>query len=138
LASIARITKNIAAAAGIPEDRAPIVKASETEFTPATYNDPKLTERLASTLEKTLGADNVVKWPPIMGAEDFGRFSLDNQIPSAMLWLGAVDPAKVEASKKSGKPLPSLHSSLFEPLPEPTLRTGVKAMTAAVLDLMKK
>jgi amidohydrolase len=138
LASIARITKNIAAAAGIPDDRAPIVKVSDTEVTPATYNDPKLTERLAGTFEKTLGASNVVKWPPIMGSEDFGRFSLDNQIPSCMFWLGAVDPVKVEASKKSGKPLPSLHSSLFEPLPEPTLRTGVRAMTAAVLELMKK
>ena len=52
--------------------------------------------------------------------------------------IRAIEPAKVEASKKSGKPLPSLHSSLFEPLPEPTLRTGVKAMTAAVLELMKK
>ena len=138
LASIARITKNIAAAAGIPEDRAPIVKVSDTEVTPATYNDPKLTERLAGAFEKTLGASNVVRWPPIMGSEDFGNFSLDNQIPSCMFWLGAVEPAKVETSKKSGKPLPSLHSSLFEPLPEPTLRTGVKAMTAAVLELMKK
>src|SRR5216684_2354544 len=36
LASIERITKNIAAAAGIPEDRAPIVKVSDTEVTPAT------------------------------------------------------------------------------------------------------
>jgi len=47
-------------------------------------------------------------------------------------------PEKIAASRKSGKPLPSLHSSLFEPLPEPTLRTGVKAMTTAVLELMKK
>ena len=138
LASIERITKNIAAAAGIPDDRAPIVKVSDTEVTPATYNDPKLTERLAGAFQKTLGAENVVKWPPIMGSEDFGRFSLDNTIPSCMFWLGAVEPAKVEAARKSGKPLPSLHSSLFQPLPEPTLRTGVKAMTAAVLELMKK
>ena len=138
LASISRITKNIAAAAGIPEDRAPIVKVSDTEVTPATYNDPQLTERLAGAFEKMLGANNVVRWPPIMGSEDFGRFSLDNQIPSCMFWLGAVDPVTVEASRKSGKPLPSLHSSLFEPLPEPTLRTGIKAMTTAVLELMKK
>jgi len=138
LASIERITKNIAAAAGIPDDRAPIVKVSDTEVTPATYNDPKLTERLAGAFQKTLGAENVVKWPPIMGSEDFGRFSLDNTIPSCMFWLGAVEPAKVEAARKSGKPLPSLHSSLFQPLPEPTLRTGVKAMTAAVLELTKK
>jgi len=138
LSAIARIAKNTAAAAGIPEDRLPIVKAIETEFTPATYNDPKLTERLAGVFQKALGSDNVVNWPPIMGAEDFGHFSLDKQIPSAMFWLGAVDPAKVAESKRTGKPLPSLHSSLFEPLPEPTLRTGVKAMTSAVLELMKK
>jgi hippurate hydrolase len=34
--------------------------------------------------------------------------------------------------------LPSLHSALFAPLPEPALRTGIKAMTSAALDLMKK
>lgn len=138
LASIERITKSIAAAAGIPDDRAPIVKVNETEYTPATYNDPQFTERLARVFERTLGKDNVFRAPPVMGAEDFGRFSLDQQIPSSMFWLGTVDPAKVAESRKTGKPLPSLHSSLFAPLPEPTLRTGVKAMTAAVLDLMKK
>ncbi len=138
LASIERITKNIAAAAGIPDDRAPIVKTSETEMTPALYNDPQLTERVAKTLQKTLGAENVVQIPPIMASEDFGRFSLDHQIPSLLFNLGAVEPAKVAASKQSGKPLPSLHSSLFAPLPEPTLRTGVKAMTSVVLELMKK
>ena len=138
LASIERITKNIAAAAGIPDDRAPLVKVSETEMTPALYNDPQLTERVAKTLQKTLGAENVVQIPPVMASEDFGHYSLDHQIPSLLFNLGAIEPAKVAASKQSGKPLPSLHSSLFAPLPEPTLRTGVKAMTAAVLELMKK
>lgn len=139
LAAIERITKNIALAAGIPEDRAPIVKISETEFTPAAYNDPALTERMASLFQKTLGAENVVKMPPVMASEDFGRYGLDgHQIPTFMFWLGAVDPAKVANSKRTGTPLPSLHSSLFEPLPEPTIRTGVKAMTSAVLELMKK
>src|SRR2546421_2883659 len=82
LASIERITINIAAAAGIPEDRAPTVKVSDTEVTPALYNDPQLSERVARTLEKTIGVDNVVKAPPIMASEDFGRYSLDHQIPS--------------------------------------------------------
>lgn len=136
LASIDRITKNVALAAGVPEDRLPIVKVIENEIAPATYNDPQLSERLAHAFERALGAQNVVKTGPVMGSEDFGHLSLDHKIPAVMFWLGAVDPAKVEASKKSGKPLPSLHSSLFEPLPEPTLRTGVKAMTSAVLDLM--
>jgi amidohydrolase len=138
LASIERITKGTAIAAGIPADRAPIVKVSESEVTAATYNDPALTERLASVFVKVLGAENVVKMNPIMGSEDFGYLSLDQKIPSAMFWLGAVDPAKVKQSKETGAPLPSLHSALFAPLPEPTLRTGVKAMTSVVLELMKK
>ena len=138
LASIDRITKGVASAAGVPEDRMPIVKVIENEIAPSTYNNPELAERLARAFERTLGAQNVIKSPPIMASEDFGNLSLNHQIPSVMFWLGAVDPAKVEASRKSGKPLPSLHSSLFEPLPEPTLRTGVKAMTAAVLEIMQK
>ena len=138
LASIERITKGIALAAGIPEDRAPIVKFSETQVTAATYNDPQLTERLVTTFVAVLGADNVVRLPPVMMSEDFGYLSLEQKIPASMFTLGAVDPAKVKASKENGTALPSLHSALFYPLPEPTLRTGVKAMTSAALDLMKK
>ena len=137
LAAIERITKGIALAAGIPDDRAPIVKVSETEVTAATYNEPQLTERLAATFRRALGDENVIKVAPIMASEDFGYLSLDQKIPSTIFWLGAVDPAKVKQSKETGTPLPSLHSALFAPLPEPTLRTGVKAMTSAVLELMK-
>ena len=138
LASIERIAKGVAMAAGVPEDRAPIVKVIESENAPSLYNDPALTERVAAAIGRTIGNDNVIKAPPLMASEDFGGFSLDHQIPSVMFWLGAVDPVKVEASRQSGKPLPSLHSSLFAPLPEPTLRAGIKAMTGVVLELMKK
>lgn len=138
LAAIERITKGIALAAGIPEDRAPIVKVSEVEVTSATYNDPQLTERLALVFTRALGESNVVKVAPIMASEDFGYLGLDQKIPSVIFWLGAVDPEKVNQSKATGVALPSLHSALFAPVPEPTLRTGVKAMTSAVLDLMKK
>jgi hippurate hydrolase len=138
LASIERIAKGLALAAGVPEDRAPILKVIESENSPATYNDPALSERIAAAIGRTIGNDNVVKAQPLMVSEDFGYFSLDHQIPAFMFWLGAVEPARVEAATKSGKPLPSLHSSLFEPLPEPTLRIGIKGMTAAVLELMKK
>jgi hippurate hydrolase len=138
LASIERIAKGIAVAAGMPEGREPIVKISETEVTAATYNDPQLTERLVSVFAKALGPDNVIKQPPVMGSEDFGYLGLDQQIPATMFWLGAVDPAKARQSRETGTPLPSLHSALFAPLPEPTLRTGIKAMTLAVLELMKE
>lgn len=139
LTSIERIAKGVAMAAGVPAERLPVVEVSRTESAPATYNKPELTERLAGALRTALGGDNVVTWPPIMGSEDFGRFALDgNQIPAFMFWLGAADPAMLEANKRRGVPPPGLHSSLFAPLPEPAIKTGVKAMTAAVLDLVGK
>ena len=137
LASIKRIAKHTALAAGVPENRAPIVNV--TEGSGATYNDPALSQRVATAMEKTLGAQNVVKLPPFMVSEDFSNYSLEgHQIPTMMFWLGAVDPETMAKSKQTGSPLPSLHSGLFQPLPEPTIRTGIKAMTSAVLELMKK
>lgn len=136
LASIERIVKGVAFTAGIPEDRAPIVKISEG--TGSTYNEPQLIDRLVVAFKHALGEENVVKMPPMMASEDFGYFSMDQKIPATIFWLGASDPAKVAQSRETGVPLPGLHSALFAPVPEPTLRTGVKAMTSAVLELMKK
>ncbi|MBI4428306.1 MAG: amidohydrolase [Ignavibacteriales bacterium] len=137
LSSIERITKNIAEAAGVPGDRMPLINFHEDEFTPATYNSPELTRRLEGALQKSLGTENVVRKDPVMGAEDFGRFSLGGSIPICMIWLGAVDPEKVARAKKDGTTLPSLHSPLFAPLPEPTIRTGVKTLMTSVIELMK-
>lgn len=138
LAGIERVTRGIALAAGIPDNLAPIVNVS-TEGTIATYNDPSLTERLAKVFVKALGQENVVTTPQIMASEDFAYYSLEgHKIPSLIFWVGAVDPAKVKQSRESGVQLPTLHSALFAPLPEPTIRTGIKAMTSAVLELMKK
>jgi len=53
-----------------------------------------------------------------------------------MFWLGTVDPARFRDHQRTAKPLPALHSSLFLPVLEPTLKTGVTAMTAAVLALL--
>jgi hippurate hydrolase len=52
--------------------------------------------------------------------------------------FGAVDSAKIAEFKQADKELPTLHSSKFAPVPEPTIRTGVIGMTTAVLELMKK
>jgi len=136
LASIERIVKAAAASAGIPEDRAPIIKVSEG--TTSTYNDPKLLEQLMPALQRDLGKENVVQTPPIMASEDFGYLSLDQKIPATIIWLGASDPQKVKAYRETGASIPGLHSALFAPIPEPTLRTGVKATASAVMELLKK
>jgi hippurate hydrolase len=138
LAAIERIAKGCAMAAGIPKELEPIVEV-EKEFTPAMYNNPDLTKRITAVFQKTFGADNFETRPATMGGEDFSEFSLpDHSIPALQFSLGAVAPAKVAESRKTGTPLPSLHSSKFAPVPEPTIKTGVIAMTSAVLELMKK
>ncbi len=139
LAAIDQIAKGCAMAAGIPPDRAPIVSVAKDQFTPATYNNPELTKRLLAVWKKTLGSENVEIVDATMGGEDFSEYSLpDHSIPAVDFHVGAVDPAKIAEFKQAGKELPSLHSSKFAPVPEPTIRLGIVAMTAAVLELMKK
>ena len=139
LADIERTARGIALAAGVPADRAPIVKVSETEAVPVTWNDPQLAARMNGVFVAALGEKNVVDPGPEMGSEDFGLFGLaGRQIPIFMFKLGATAPARLEESKRTGTPLPSLHSSLFSPEAEPAIRTGVVATTAAVLDLLRK
>jgi amidohydrolase len=139
LAAIERIAKGIAAAAGVPAELAPIVTVRKDQFTPATYNNPELTKRLVAVWKKSLGTDNVKLVDPTMGGEDFSEFSLpDHSIPAVDFHIGAVEPAKIADSKKNGTTLPSLHSSKFAPVPEPTIRLGIIGMTSAVLELMKR
>jgi hippurate hydrolase len=123
----------------VPAERAPIGDVLKDQFTPATYNNPELTRRLMAVWKKSLGEANVETAAPTMGGEDFSEFSLpDHSIPALDFHIGAVDPAKIAESNKSGNPLPSLHSSKFAPIPEPTIRLGITAMTMALLELMKK
>ncbi|MEK6373586.1 MAG: amidohydrolase [Acidobacteriota bacterium] len=133
LASIDRIARGIALTAGVPDDRAPIVELLAHESVDATWNDPALAERLGKALARDMGAQNVVKMEPLMVSEDFGLFGLDRKIPAVALNVGAVDPAKIA----SGERLPSLHSSQFVPVPEATIRGGVKAMVLSVMELLR-
>ena len=139
LAAIERIAKQCATAAGLPPDKLPEVNVRQDEFTRATYNNPDLVKRVTPALKAAIGENNIVRKDPTMGGEDFCEYSLpDNSIPAFMFVVGAVDPGKVADSKKTGTPLPSLHSSKFAPVPEPTIRTGIIGMSSAVLELMKR
>src|SRR5438874_1419260 len=134
LAAIDRIAKGIASVGGVPPERAPIVNVLKDQFTPATYNNPELTKRLVAIWKKVLGNENVEIVDATMGGEDFSEYSLpDHSIPAVDFHIGAVDPAKITDYKQAGKELPSLHSSKVAPVPEPTIRIGIVATTAAVL-----
>ena len=131
LNAIDRITKAEAAAAGAP--REPLVERSNP--TQALVNDPALTQRVAAALVRTFGADHANDTPPEMASEDFAAFQLAG-IPTLMLRIGAVQQAKYDAAMKSGAELPSLHSSLFAPDREPTIKTAIATEVTALRELM--
>jgi amidohydrolase len=138
LAAIARITNGVAAAAGVPVERAPIIEVAQDRV-PATINDSALTNRVGAALQRALGKENVLPGEPVMASEDFSLFALeDPKPPICMFWLGAADPVKLKDAMEKGTRLPGPHSSEFAPVPGPAIRTGVKAMTSAVMDLLKK
>jgi hippurate hydrolase len=136
IADVRRTADGLAASYGIPADRMPTVTVGES--TPPTLNDAALNERLRTSAIGALGADRVHEAKAVMGSEDVGLFTLDGKIPGVMYWLGAADPDKLAASEKTGVPLPSPHSALFAPVYAPAITTGVTAMTAMSLDLLKK
>ncbi|MGV3587178.1 MAG: amidohydrolase [Adhaeribacter sp.] len=138
IASIKRICEGLARAAGMPENRLPLVTVRD-QFTPFTYNDVALTRRLTASFKRVLGSDKVVETPPSMVGEDFAFYGrTDAKIPICMFWLGTVDPKKIVESKTKSIELPGLHSSKFAPLPEPAIKTGMLAMSTAVLDLFNQ
>jgi hippurate hydrolase len=135
LEAIERIAKAAAAASRAP---APVVTHFPEEFTPALINNAELTKRTTDLFRKTLGESKVQQRPPVMGGEDFGQYGRAG-VPIFMYFLGTIDPERVAlADRPDGQPLPSMHSDLYYPIPEPSLRTGVLTMTLAVLDLMSK
>lgn len=132
LASIARVARGEALAMNAPEEPA-IATLSNTD---AVYNDPELTERAVGAVRAALGAERVVPMPAQMGGEDFSQFGLVG-VKSVLLHVGAVDAAKLEESKKTGVPLPAVHSPLFAPVAEPTIKTAIGAEIAILLDLLQ-
>ena len=136
LEGIERICKAAAMGAGAP---APEIKYFPDEFTPRLVNDSKLTRKTIALFKEVLGEDKLHERPPIMGGEDFSRYANNGEIPIFMYFLGTIDADRVAAAKREGgKPLPSMHSDSYYPVPEPSIRTGVKTMSLAVLNLIGK
>ncbi|KCZ59846.1 hypothetical protein HY36_06870 [Hyphomonas atlantica] len=132
LDGIERIAKAQADAFGAPE---PIIKV-EQDYTPSLFNNADLADKAMTAVADAIGSDNVKEVQPVMGGEDFSQFGrTEENIPGLLFWVGAVSPDKYQASQDSSLPLPSLHSPFFAPDYDPTIATGVEAMTAAALEL---
>lgn len=132
LDGIARIARGEAASAGAP--REPAVAVAES--CPVTHNDPKLLERVLPALRRELGADNVALAAPFTSSEDFSEYGRAG-ISTVYLRLGAADPQGFAQARAAGRTLPSLHTSTYAPDREPTIKTGIRAETAMMLELLQ-
>ena len=134
--SIQRICNGLAAAAGLSTDQYPQI-IDRNEYAPSTYNDPSLCKEITEAHIQVFGKEQVWCIKPSMAGEDFAQYGrTKEEIPSFLYWLGAVEKGKYKAAMATGEPLPSLHNSKFIPDKEPTIKTGVLAMTSAVLRLL--
>jgi hippurate hydrolase len=135
LSSIKKVAEGVARAEGVPDGRLPIVQVLEGAFVPSLYNDPALTERLGSLFRQSFGAKSIVEHDqPGMGGDDFANYAAGGTVPSFMFYLGVADPDWPKLGITGG----GAHSSHFRIAPEVTLQTDLKAMSLAVLELLKK
>jgi len=139
LAAIERIAKGEAIAAGVPDDKLPVVTV-EDQATPATFNTEPLTSRIVERFKERFGDTRVRQVPPTMAGEDFSQYRLADPegVQSLLFWVGAVPQATWEAAKGNPAAVPGLHSPFWAPDAEPTISTAVEAMTTAALDVLGK
>ncbi len=136
---IKRIARGEAIAAGMPEDKMPVVTMSDN-FTPAVYNSPEFTLQTAALLKARFGDKRVAQVPPSMGGEDFSRFyrADPDTITSLIFWVGGVPLAEYNKAKQDGVEMPSLHSPFWAPEADTVIATAAEAMTAMTLKLLAK
>jgi len=132
LFGIKRKAEAAAKGAGAPP---PVVQFDLADFTPALRNDTKLVRKTVTVFREVLGADKVLERQMVMGGEDFARFGREG-MPIFIFFLGTQSPERIAEAK--ARPLPSLHSDQYCPAPEPTIKTGVLAMSTAVLNLLDR
>ena len=139
LDGIARIARGEAIAAGVPDDRMPVVTIREDQHTPATLNSEKFANRTLELFTRHFGAQRTTVLQPFMVGEDVGRYWLNDQsVEGTLFWIGGVPQAKWDAAGGDTTKLPSLHSPFWAPDAEVVISTGTEAMTLAALDVLKK
>jgi hippurate hydrolase len=139
LDGIARIARGEAIAAGMPEDRMPVVTVREAEHTPATLNTEALTLSTAALFRQRFGAARVSQVSPVMAGEDFSRYHMNEPgMESLLFWVGGVPAARWTEAAGNPTRLASLHSPFWAPDAEPTISTATEAMVTAALGVLRR
>lgn len=130
LASIERIAKAESLASGADKDPA----ITTTYSFPVTTVDDTVMQEIAVDFRGHFGEARVFESDqPVAGSEDVGLFGSELGVPTAFWFWGGFDEQSIAKAVEQRKPLPSNHSPEFAPAIEPTLSTGVEALTVAAL-----
>jgi amidohydrolase len=129
-AGLQRTAKAVAEMADAPPPRVDF-----TDSASAVVNDAALTARTATVFKAAFGPRAVLAAAPNSASEDYSEYILAG-VPSVFWGLGGYDPKVIAAYRAKGQEPPGNHSPQFAPDPEPSIRTGVEAMTLAVLNVM--
>ncbi len=133
LKAIERIVVAEAAASGAPA--APEI-TSLGAF-PVVVNDAAACAKVSEAFAAGIGPGLVLDPGPVTGSEDVGLLATASGAPCAYWLLGSADPAlfagvtSLADAKAIVDTLPSNHSPLFAPVLDPTLRTGIAALSSA-------
>jgi amidohydrolase len=119
-ARVRKIAEGVAAGAGATVD----VKIDKGP--PVTSNDPALTKRMLTTLQR-VAPGRVIESELITGAEDFTFFQ--REVPGLFFFLGITPKAQMGKAAQN-------HSPWFF-VDEPALLTGVRAMTHLAADFLQ-
>jgi len=132
LEGVRRTANAVAAMSGAPAPEIDLRPGGE-----AVINDEAVTARTAPVFKAAFGPKAQVSPGPGSASEDYSEFIIAG-VPSLFWGLGGYDPKVIADYAARHEPLPSNHSPQFAPAPEPAIRTGVEAMTLAVLNVMGK
>ncbi len=136
LASIARIAKAEAMAAGAA--REPAVVNLADEASEVVINSPAMATQLLASLRRDMGQQNVMPIGPVSSSEDFGVYGTEAGAPSLQLRIGTVEPTLFARSKSGGASVIGTHNPTYAPDREPSLRTAVSALTYSALELLAR
>ena len=128
-AAIERIIVAEATASGAP--RPPEI--TWTGSAPLLVNDPDATRATIAAFTRHFGDERLMLMPLVTASEDVGIYGEAAGAPTVFWFWGGLDPQTVHTALAEGRihSLPANHSPHFAPVIEPTLTTGVQALTVA-------
>ncbi len=135
--SIKRLAEHQALAYGMPEDRLPVVTVQPG--TMAFKNDEYLSKLAVSGISEMIGESNVERDQPSLAGEEFATYRTDS--PESKLfyfWVGSTDPKVLAASEAGEIKAPALHTPVYAPDADVSIKTAVKALVGIALKALEK